>query len=75
MSLCRPLEERARESLTIQIHRIAASMHADRTGWTREQWIDEARELMADPDAGVMCLVAGHAQAMLAELDERGSRA
>lgn len=71
MSLCRPLEERARESLTIQIHRIAASRNTDRTDWTRGQWIDEARELMADPDAGVMCLVAGHVQAMLDELGDR----
>lgn len=44
----------------------------DRTGWTRQQWIDDARALMDDGDGSVMCLVNGHVLALLAEIDHPG---
>jgi hypothetical protein len=45
-------------------------MHVDRTGWTRKQWIDDAKKLFYDPDGSVLDFVNGHITALFAELDD-----
>jgi hypothetical protein len=53
-----------------QLTHVAASHQIDRTGWTRQQWIDDARRLMGDADGSVLDLTNGHVQALLAELTQ-----
>lgn len=53
-----------------QAAHILASMHVDRTGWTRKQWIDDAKKLFYDPDGSVLDFVNGHITALFAELDD-----
>lgn len=40
----------------------------DRKGWTREQWIAEAEEIMNDPYGSVNMLLNGHVMALFEEL-------
>jgi hypothetical protein len=56
-----------------QLTHVAASHQIDRTGWTRQQWIDDARRLMGDADGSVLDLTNGHVMALLAELAQGSS--
>jgi hypothetical protein len=60
-----------REALAAMAQHRAASVHVNRTGWTREQWIEDAQRLMDDIDGSVMSLVNGHVLALLDEVYER----
>jgi len=55
------------EALDRQRDQLIKSMHVDRTGWTRQQWIDDARTLMGHPDGAITSLVNGHVLALLDE--------
>jgi hypothetical protein len=63
------LDEQMREAVHNQMSHVNASMMVDRRGWTRQQWIDDARRLFGDLDGSVLDLVNGHVSAMLAEID------
>lgn len=45
-------------------------LHVDRTGWTDEQWIADARHLMDHPDGSSACMLNGHVWAMLRAIPE-----
>lgn len=48
----------------------------DRTGWTQEQWVQDAFEIMADEDGSSISLMNRHVRALLSEiLDLRGQQA
>lgn len=47
----------------------AESMQVDRRGWTRAQWVADAKRLMNEPDGSVMSLMNGHAISFLVELE------
>ncbi len=47
-----------------------ASLTVDRRGWTRKQWVDDAKRLMGDIDGAVTSLANGHVTAMLATIAE-----
>lgn len=64
------LDEQAVQAFRRQRDHAAAAHAVDRSGWTRRQWVDDARRLLADVDGSVMDLVNGHAQALLAEIVE-----
>ena len=53
-----------------QISHATASLTVDRRGWTRKQWVDDAKRLMGDIDGAVTVLVNGHIKAMLATIAE-----
>lgn len=63
------LDEQMREAVSRQMKHVAAAHRIDRRGWTRKQWIDDARRLFTDLDGSVLDLVNGHISAMLAEID------
>lgn len=65
------IDDPMREAIRYQLYHVAAAHRVDRRGWTRQQWIDDARRLFNDLDGSVVSLVNGHVSAMLAELDER----
>lgn len=46
-------------------HHAGEASRIDRTGWTAEQWIEDAERLMGDLDGSVMSLVNGHVLALL----------
>lgn len=54
-----------------QQQRVTDSHRMDRRGWTRQQWINDARRLFHEQDGSVLSLLNGHVSAMLAELDAR----
>ena len=58
------------EAVRNQMEHVAASMRVDRTGWTDDQWIADARQLMGDIEGSVLDLLNGHVMAMLRRLDE-----
>ncbi len=43
----------------------------ERQGWTRQQWIDDARKIMNHLDGSVSSLLNGHVLAMLDELKSK----
>ena len=55
-----------------QLEEYNKSVYIDRTGWTRQQWINDARELMNHPDGAITSLVNGHVMALLDEAQEVG---
>lgn len=66
-------ERKKADARTRQFDAMRRSLAVDRRGWTRQQWIDDARALMDDPDGAVTSLVNGHVMAMLDEVDERAA--
>ncbi|GAA0601016.1 hypothetical protein [Kribbella sandramycini] len=40
----------------------------DRTDWTQEQWVQDAFDVMADPDGSPIALMNRHVQALLTEI-------
>lgn len=58
-----------RDAIARQMEQSQRSKMVDRTGWTDEQWIDDARALMNHPDGAITSLVNGHVLAMLREID------
>lgn len=53
------------EVIARQRDHVNASHRVDRRGWTDEQWIDDARQLMGDIDGSVLDLVNGHVMALI----------
>lgn len=53
------------EAFIRQLEEHNKSMYVDRTGWTREQWINDADKLMNHPDGAITSLVNGHVMALL----------
>lgn len=65
-----PREPDAMErALDRQRDQLIKSMHVKRTGWTRQQWVDDARTLMDHPDGAITSLVNGHVLALIEEAD------
>jgi hypothetical protein len=60
------------EAMRRQAAQREKSLAVDRTGWTRQQWIDDARALMEDIDGASTSLVNGHVMALLEEAQELG---
>jgi hypothetical protein len=56
-----------RAAIGHQMQKRHESMLVDRRGWTRGQWIADARDLMDDIDGAVTSLVNGHILALLDE--------
>ena len=46
-------------------HHAGESWRTDRTGWTDQQWIEDAQRLMDDIEGSVTSLVNGHVLALL----------
>lgn len=63
------LDEQMAEALRLQRDHVVASLAVDRRGWTRRQWVDDARRLMGDLHGSVLDLVNGHVVYMLNEID------
>lgn len=64
------LDEQAADALAAQMRHVAAS-HArmvERGGWSRQQWIADAEQLMHDVDGSVLSLVNGHVTALIDEV-------
>jgi len=59
------------EAVRRQMDQMSQSMQRDRTGWTDEQWVADARELMDHLDGAVTSLLNGHINAMLNVIDDR----
>lgn len=57
------------QAIRRQLDQRDLSMQVDRTGWTDQQWIDDARTLMNHPDGAITALKNGHVTAMLREID------
>lgn len=53
------------EAFIRQLEEHNKSMYVDRTDWTRQQWIDDADELMNHPDGAITSLCNGHVMALL----------
>lgn len=51
-----------------QMDQADLSGQVDRTGWTDQQWVDDARERMNHPDGAITSLKNGHVMAMLREI-------
>ena len=62
----------ARDAYHRQMEQRRQSFLVDRTGWSRQQWIEDARALMNDPDGAITSLVNGHVMALLEEAQEFG---
>jgi hypothetical protein len=63
-------EYRQRFPALQQLRHAEASHRIDRTGWTDEQWVEDARRLMGDLDGSVLDLVNGHVLALLRTVDK-----
>ncbi len=59
----------ASEAYRSQMEHIEASMRVNRSGWSDDEWVDNARKLMNDIDGSVLDLVNGHVTAMLRKID------
>lgn len=57
------------EAIRSQLAHVAQSQRIDRSGWTHEQWVTDARRLMGDLDGSVLDLVNGHITALFHEID------
>jgi hypothetical protein len=68
------LDDQMADAVRNQREHVRASMAVDRRGWTRQQWIDDARRLMHDLDGSVLALVNGHVMALLDEVGDRTPR-
>lgn len=53
------------EAVKRQMAAMDRSYRTDRTGWTQEQWIEDADRLMNELDGAVTSLVNGHVLALL----------
>jgi ferredoxin len=53
------------EAMRRQFGRREESMRVDRSGWTDEQWCEDADRLMNEPDGAITSLVNGHALHLL----------
>jgi hypothetical protein len=58
------------EAVKRQAAHVFESHRVNRTGWTREQWVEDAQRLMDDIDGSVLDLVNGHVLALLTEVKE-----
>ena len=51
-----------------QVAHAQVSSSVNRSGWTRQQWVDDARALMGHVDGAITSLVNGHVVALLDEV-------
>lgn len=56
------------EAFRRQHEHVVKSHAVNRVGWTRQQYLEDAKRLMGDLDGSVCDLVNGHVTAMLAEI-------
>ena len=61
------MNDQMRDAVTRQIEQQFKAQRVCRTGWTRQQWVDDARTLMDHIDGAVTSLVNGHVLALLDE--------
>jgi len=59
------------EAVQNQARHILDSHAVNRTGWTRQQWVDDARRLMGDLDGSVLDLVNGHVMHLIGALTDK----
>ncbi len=64
-----PVSEELSQALARQRAASERSWDMDRTGWTRSQWVEDARRLMDELDGAVTSLLNGHVLALLDEID------
>ena len=53
------------DAVARQMKRSRESMLVDRSGWTDEQWMEDAEKLMNELDGAITSLVNGHVMAVL----------
>jgi hypothetical protein len=64
-----------REAVTRKYAHRDKVLMMDRKNWTRDQWVQDAFDIMADPDGSSISLMNGHVRALLSEVEElRGRR-
>lgn len=68
------LDDQMAEALAHQRDHIIAAHHVDRRGWSRGEWVADARRLMDDLDGSARALLNGHVTALLSELAELQAR-
>lgn len=64
------LDEQMTAAVAAQRAHIAASRTVDRRGWSRAQWLADARNLMGALHGSVQSLMNGHVTAMLGRIGE-----
>jgi hypothetical protein len=69
-ALRKTLADATVDAFRAQRAHVDRSLAIDRTDWTRQQWIGDARKQMSDLDGSVMDLLNGHVTALLAEVAE-----
>lgn len=70
LDLRSPMDDRMSEAVNAQRQHIQISHAVSRTGWTRQQWVDDAYAQFRDLHGSVLDLVNGHISALLAEVDD-----
>lgn len=68
------LDDQMADAVRRQFDHATASRQIDRRGWTRRQWIEDARSQFGDLEGSVLDLVNGHVSAMLAAIPRDGQR-
>lgn len=67
-------DDQMAEAIRRQRSHVDRSHSIDRRGWTRRQWIEDARQQFGDADGSVLDLVNGHVSALLAAIPRNGER-
>ena len=68
------LDDEMAEAVHRQFDHAAASHAMDRRGWTRQQWVDDARRQIGDLHGSVLDLLNGHVMALFEEIDDLKAR-
>lgn len=68
------IDNQTADAVRRQVEHVRASHSIDRRGWTRRQWIEDARNQFGDLEGSVLDLVNGHVSAMLAAIPRDGQR-
>jgi peptidoglycan hydrolase CwlO-like protein len=63
-------QEEMAQAIRRQLDQRDESRQVDRTGWSRQQWLDDADERFNHIDGAITSLVNGHVVAMLAEIED-----
>lgn len=59
------MSDQMAEAMRGQYAAAVRSGYVNRTGWTQEQWIEDADRLMNEPFGAITSLVNGHVMALL----------
>lgn len=62
------------DPLKAQLNAVRQSLDKDRSGWTPEQWIEDAKEHFNGPDGSIVGLVNGHISYLLRALEAAEER-